>query len=93
MTPAAPAWDAFQREALAELGLRPLRMAPAMPAPAAGQAPDALLDALARAAGCPRELLAGWDGLAALRGDARAKRALWPRLRRLRAERRMDAGR
>ena len=49
---------------------------------------DALLARLARAAACePADLLRYADiaaALATLRGDARAKRALWPRLRALR---------
>ncbi len=90
MSAAAPRWDAFQREALAELGLRPQCLA----APATtGACPDALLDALARAAGCPRDAIAELEGLDLLHGDARAKRALWPRLRRLRAQRRAEAQR
>jgi hypothetical protein len=93
-------WDPFQRAALAELGhvlyrvpgavsvLPPagieLDAAPA----AAGAANDAMLARLARAARVAPEALRGHADIVAaaagLRGDAAAKRALWPRLRALR---------
>lgn len=94
-------WDEFQRAALAELGLRPYRLAGAdaeagagihagvesarPPTPAIDVAP-ALYEALLRAAGPGRARVRGLPGLDALRGNPGAKRALWPRLRRLRAE-------
>lgn len=113
MSSAAPAWDAFQREALAELGLRPqvlaraaghdaaehdVRVSAAAPLPAQAamrdaRRTDALLAAVARAAGCAPAQVADWPELATLRGDARAKRALWPRLRALRAQARAGAAR
>ncbi len=94
MSATAPQWDAFQRVVLEELGLRPQCLAATAPASAnAGACPDALLDALARAVGCPRDAIAELEGLDRLRGDARAKRALWPRLRKLRAEHRVDSQR
>ncbi len=67
--------------AMAEAGDPPLEMA----------IDAAMLARLARAAGLPPEhLLASAPALAAasvgLAGDAAAKRALWPRLRRLRAQ-------
>jgi hypothetical protein len=74
-------WDPLQREILAELGLPVL--AAALPEHPMG-------DALLRAAGRDRAsadaaaLLRGFPPAAALRGDAAAKRALWPALRRLR---------
>lgn len=84
-------WDAFQRDALAALGHDVYRQADAAPAVPA-MAPDAagsgaqarLLGALARAAGVPVDGLPGLPPLAQLRSAA-AKRALWPRLRALRA--------
>lgn len=93
-------WDPFQRAALAELGhvlYRVSAAAPALPpagiemevAPAAmGTADDAMLARLARAARVAPEALSGHADIVAaaagLRGDAAAKRALWPRLRALR---------
>ena len=74
-------WDPLQRAVLAELGLPAL--APALPEHPMG-------DALLRAAGRDRtsadaaSLLRGFPPATALRGDAAAKRALWPALRRLR---------
>ncbi len=74
-------WDPFQREVLAELG----HAAYAMALP-----DDPMLDALLRAAGRDRnssdaaQLVRGWPKPAALRGNAPAKRALWPQLRGLR---------
>jgi len=74
-------WDPVQRAVLAELGL------PAL----AGALPEhPMVDALLRAAGRDRAsadaaaLLRGFPPASALRGDAAAKRALWPVLRRLR---------
>ena len=87
-------WDPFQRAVLAELGHVAYRLQVAPVAAAvdgAGQAIDreidpAMLARLARAAGtAPEALLAALDpGALAVRGDAGAKRALWPRLRALR---------
>lgn len=89
-------WDPFQRAALAELGLELYRLPSAAPAssaqPAAGLegAGDAagMLARLARAARTTPDALQAHAGIAAaaagLRGDAAAKRALWPRLRALR---------
>lgn len=74
-------WDPFQRAVLAELGC-PLHVV-ALPE-------DPMLDALLRAAGRSRgsadaaRLARAWPAPAALRGNAAAKRALWPALRRLR---------
>lgn len=83
-------WDAFQHEAMAELGLRPYRLSahepPTAPASSAGL-PPALFEALLRAAGPGHARVVELAGLAAVPGDPAAKRALWPRLRRLRAER------
>lgn len=80
-------WDLFQRAVLAELGhvlYRPARLA----VPGAVQVDDAVLARMARAAGLEVDDFAGRFGdlapLAALQGDARAKRALWPRLRAMR---------
>ena len=75
------AWDPFQREVLAELG-HPVQVM-ALPE-------DPMLDALLRAAGRSRRsgdaarLARAWPAPASLRGNAAAKRALWPALRRLR---------
>jgi hypothetical protein len=80
-------WDPFQRAVLAELGhvlYRPVQLAVA----GAVQVDDAVLARLARAAGMDVEDFARRFGdlgpLAALQDDARAKRALWPRLRAMR---------
>jgi len=78
-------WDEVQREILAALGHEPLVLAP-LPQ-------DALLQALLRAA--ERDagsadlpaVLRALPATATLRGNAAAKRALWPRLRRLRSGR------
>src|SRR5690606_25276468 len=84
--------DAFQREALAELGLRPYvragaeRPAHAAQGAAAVEIPPRLLAALARAAGCDPARVAALPGVEAACAGAAGKRALWPRLRRLRAE-------
>ena len=81
------AWDPWQREVLAAMGHQVLARAPR----AADSVPDdPLAHALLRAAGrSPEsadaaELLRSLPPLATLRGDAAAKRALWPRLRALR---------
>ena len=80
-------WDPFQRAVLAELGhvlYRPVRLA----VEGAVQVDDAVLARLARAAGMDVDDFARRFGdlapLAVLQGDARAKRALWPRLRAMR---------
>ena len=76
-------WDDVQREILAALGHEPLVLAP-LPE-------DALLQALLRAAARDADspdlpsVLRTLPSTATLRGDAAAKRALWPRLRRLRS--------
>lgn len=96
-------WDGFQREVLAELGLRAYTLA-ATEAPDAGHAaaspsaridaapatpadgmPPRLLAALARAACCAPAQVVQLAGIEAAPRDAAARRALWPRLRRLRA--------
>ena len=74
-------WDGFQREVMAELGLRLYALAPARGS--AASVSPVLLEALARAAGCTVETIAELPGLDALPGSV-AKRALWPRLRRMR---------
>jgi len=80
----AVSWDPFQREALAALGHVPYALAaPVLP-------DDPLLHALLRAAGRGPDapdlarVLQSLPPTAGLRGDAAGKRALWPRLRRLR---------
>jgi len=91
---AAPQWDPVQREVLAALGHSLDRLAIALPG-SAHAVPfewpdDPLVDALLRAAARDRDdpdaLRDGpaWPSPQALRADPRAKRALWPRLRRLR---------
>lgn len=77
-------WDPFQREMLQALGHVPyVALDPALP-------DEPLLDALLRAVGRDRgagdaaQLARDWPKPAVLRGDAAAKRALWPQLRRLR---------
>ena len=82
-------WDPFQREVLAELGhVLYVPLQAAAPDVRAGNADAGMLARLARAAGVDAgDLRAHADILAmatALRGDAAAKRALWPRLRALR---------
>lgn len=74
-------WDAFQREVLGALGHTLL-----VPAEAAGDGgpQSALLHALARAGAVDVARLANLPPLGELRTPA-AKRALWPRLRRLRS--------
>lgn len=76
-------WDAFQREMLSALGL----------APWVWELPDdPLLHAMLRAAGRSRDsddlvqLLRVLPATSSMRGDAAAKRALWPQLRRLRQQ-------
>ena len=82
-------WDSFQREALTALGHVVYRVAgspvdPSTPQHvAAGDGAPPLLQALARAAGVPVERLVDLP-LEQLR-NAVAKRALWPRLRAMRA--------
>jgi hypothetical protein len=85
-------WDAFQREALAELGhvlYAPLRAGPA--GARAIEVDPAMLARLARAAGVEADALLAHADIAGLtttlRGDPAAKRALWPRLRALRRSR------
>jgi hypothetical protein len=76
-------WDPFQREVLAELGHRLYRVQ------ASHAADEAMLARLAQATGIDADVLRGQADIAAttrkLQGDAVAKRALWPRLRSLRA--------
>ena len=78
-------WDEVQREILVALGHEPLVLAP-LPE-------DVLLQALLRAAGRHADspdlpaVLRALPATATLRGNAAAKRALWPRLRRLRSGR------
>ncbi len=87
-------WDGLQRAVLAELGhvLYRLSDAPSAPVASSGEvALDAsMLARLARAAGMAPEALLARPDIAAqcgrLRGDAAAKRALWPRLRALRRD-------
>lgn len=75
-------WDPFQREVLAALGHAPYVVVT--------PGDDPMFDALLRAAGRDRSsgdathLLRSWPKPATLRGDAAAKRALWPQLRGLR---------
>lgn len=87
----APADDRDARREAAELlrqDERPQRRAPVSPpARAATPAPDRLLAAVSRAARrAPgdADVIALLPDVAALRGNAAAKRALWPRLRALR---------
>jgi DNA polymerase III psi subunit len=82
-------WDPLQREVLEALGHEVLvRVAPPRPA----LPDDPLLHALLRAAGRSAadddawDLHRTWPPVSDLRGDARAKRALWPRLRALRRQ-------
>lgn len=89
-------WDAFQRDVLAALG-HTVYVPRARPGAASasddvragghGDLPPALLQALARAAGVPVDALPPLPPVAQLR-TAAGKRALWPRLRGLRRERR-----
>jgi len=83
-------WDGFQREALAELGLSVYALAGAQAQVEDMQPPSPLLLALLRAAAADmsrndaltlcREFLA-----ANPKPSAQARRAFWPKLRRLRA--------
>lgn len=79
---AAGPWSAEQEEWLRALGHAPYRVA--------GLPEDPLLHAVLRAAGRDpadaraRALVADLPPVASLRGDAAAKRRLWPRLRALR---------
>ncbi|WP_430759621.1 hypothetical protein [Solilutibacter silvestris] len=91
-------WDPFQREALAELGIELYALGGGnVVATAEASAPDApraraetgdvlLRNLLKAAGGETREqaVLALAEPLSGLRGNAAAKRALWPLLRRLR---------
>lgn len=84
-------WDAFQREVLGELGhvlYVPLHAQPVAAQAATGAIDEAMLARIARAAGVDVDGLRAHADIAAmsagLRGDAAAKRALWPRLRALR---------
>ena len=80
-------WDPFQRAVLAELGHVAYRLQAAPVAAPAGTVDPDMLARLARAAGTgPEALLEAIadPGALAVRGDAGAKRALWPRLRALR---------
>lgn len=86
-------WDTFQREVLAELGHVPYEPRHTA-APAAAATPGAvdagMLARIARAAGIDADALRAHADIVAmtshLRDDAAAKRALWPHLRRLRAD-------
>ena len=78
-------WDPFQRQMLTALGIEPmLRASPALP-------DDPLLHAVLRSVGLDQDspelpqVLPLIPPLAALRGDAAAKRALWRQLRRVRS--------
>ena len=93
-------WDAFQREALVELGIElyalgggdvAVAASPVVSAPVAPRARvetgDLLLRHLLKAAGGEthkQAVLALAEPLSGLRGNPAAKRALWPVLRRLR---------
>lgn len=85
-------WDPFQRAVLAELGHALYRLPATVPAAASVEASVAgdagMLARLARAAGMTVDALQAHAEVVAaadrLRGDAAAKRALWPRLRALR---------
>ncbi len=95
-------WDPFQRDVLAELGHVIYRQTGVEVAPDAGVAradaipaditsPDErMLARVALAAGMTADALQlrlhGVQAIARLRGDAAAKRALWPRLRALRRQ-------
>lgn len=80
-------WDPWQREVLEALGHRVYEAVRPSRPPATR---DPLLLALLRAAGRDgddgdaADLLEAWPSAAALRGNAEAKRALWPALRALR---------
>ena len=87
-------WDPFQRAVLAELGHALYRLPATVPAAASVEASVAgdagMLARLARAAGVAPDALLSRPDIAAqsahLRGNADAKRALWPRLRAMRRE-------
>lgn len=95
-------WDPFQRDVLAELGHVLYRQAGVEMAPGIDSEPvtapssdRALLDErmmarVARAAGMTTDALQSrlddLQAITSLRGDAAAKRALWPRLRALRRQ-------
>lgn len=70
----------------------PVRVADS-PRRAASRLPDKLHFALIRASGCnpnaedAAAIIAGWPPSSELRGNAAAKRALWPQLRALRRQR------
>ena len=91
-------WDPFQREVLAELGHVLYRQAGDPISPGSEDAHDPvasnslMLICVARAAGMSPETLQACIGdmkmIASLHGNASAKRALWPRLRALRRQRR-----
>ena len=97
-------WDPFQRDVLAELGHVVYRQAGVDSAPGSDVAgidahpadiaslEERMLARVARAAGMTvAALQARFEDMkviARLRGDAAAKRALWPRLRALRRQRR-----
>lgn len=86
-------WDAAQRDALAAFGYRLYRHVGEAGVDADAPPDDPLTRALLRAAGRPFDdpeagrLCREWPAVAQLR-DARAKRALWPRLRALRSRKR-----
>ena len=78
-------WDAFQKDALRELGLRPYALvATGVEAELAALTPG-LRGALARAGGCDVERLAVLRRIGPVQDNPQAKRALWPLLRGLRA--------
>ena len=83
-------WDNYQREVLTALGHVVYRVDGSPVSPSAAQpvaaddGPPPLLQALARAAGVPVDRLVDLPPLEQLR-NAAAKRALWPRLRAMRA--------
>ena len=80
-------WDPLQREVLDALGFVLYR---AQSAAISGLPDDPMIDALLLATGRNRDaadashLARAWPAPAVLRGDPRAKRALWPQLRALR---------
>lgn len=77
-------WDAFQRAALQELGLRPYALAASgVEAELAALSPG-LRDALARAGGCDVARLATLRRIGPVQDSPQARRALWPQLRGLR---------
>ncbi|RZA18652.1 MAG: hypothetical protein EOP93_10725 [Lysobacteraceae bacterium] len=86
-------WDAFQREVLVELGhvlYVPLQAGSLEAQAGIGEVDAAMLARIARAAGVDADALLAHADIAmattGLRGDAAAKRALWPRLRALRRD-------